>query len=137
VKVGEVPQDPGSCLAGHRKLNYAVGEDGRYAGVPTIGWEVETAATEVGARATARQIAAAWAEARSGSTSPLGYHMAAVQMDARQLASDAGVWAWQVRRHLRPAVFASLSPSRLARYADALGSTLAQLCSLPDTPDTR
>ena len=121
MRVDDVPQDPGSCLAGHEKLNYAVDAQGRYTGVPTIGWEAEIAATEVGTRATAAAIAAAWTAAREGRTSPLGYHMAVAQMDAAQLAMDCGTWAWRVRWHRRPGSFAALSPAQLARYADALG----------------
>lgn len=136
MKVSEVPQDAGSCLAGHEKLNYAVGQDGKYVGVPTIGWETEMAATEVSARATATVITRAWEDARAGRTSPLGYHMAAVQMEPGQLANEAGFWTWQVRRHLRPAVFASLSEAKLRRYADAMAISVEQLRSLPDAPDT-
>jgi hypothetical protein len=135
VKVDEVPQDPGSCLGGHEKLNYAVDAQGRYTGVPTIGWEAEISATEVGTRATAAAITAAWNAARAGSTSPLGYHMAVAQMDPAQLAMDCGTWAWRVRWHLRPGSFAALSPAQLARYADALGITPEALCTLPDAPD--
>ena len=136
MKTAEVPQDPGACLAGHQKLNYAVDANGQYVGVPTIGWEVETAATSVSTAATAEAMRAAWDDARAGRTSPLGYHMAAVQMDPSQLATDAGLWAWQVRRHLKPAVFAGLSPATLARYADAIGISVEALRALPDAPDT-
>ena len=136
MKVREVPQDPGSCLDGHEKLNYAVGDDGKYTGVLTIGWEAETAATQVGVRATVAAITQAWEDARAGRTSPLGYHMAVAQMDAGQLSRDMGIWAWRVRRHLRPSVFAGLSPALLARYADALGLSVDTLRALPEAPDT-
>jgi hypothetical protein len=136
VKVRDVPQDPGACFAGHEKLNYAVGDDGRYTGVPTIGWETEIAATEVGLRATVAAITAAWESARAGKTSPLAYHMAAAQMDVGQLATDTGLWSWRVRRHLRPAVFAGLSPALLDRYADALGIAADTLRTVPPAPDT-
>lgn len=135
MKASEVPQDPGACLAGHQKLNYAVDAMGQYVGVATIGWEVESAATAVSTEATIEAIRAAWVDAREGRTSPLGYHMAVVQMDVRQLANDAGLWAWQVRRALKPAVFRGLSPAKLARYADALGIPVVALSAVPDAPD--
>ena len=53
------------------------------------------------------------------------------RMDLAQLAQSAGLWQWQVRRHLRPDVFARLSPRELARYADALGITAESLVRLP------
>ena len=39
VRVRDVPQDPGSCLgeAGHLRIAWAVGENGRYQAVPTVG----------------------------------------------------------------------------------------------------
>jgi len=136
MKIQDVPQDPGACLAGHEKLNYAVGADGQYVGVPTIGWEVETAVTQVSTAITVEQITRAWEDARAGRTSPLGYHMAVVQMDVGQLANETGKWGWQVRRLLKPAVFAGLSDAALAPYADALGVAVNSLRLVPDAPDT-
>lgn len=136
MKIEHVPQDPGACLAGHEKLNYAVDADGRYVGVPTIGWEVETAVTQVSTQITIEQITRAWDDARAGRTSPLGYHMAVVQMDAGQLANEVGMWGWQVRRHLKPAVFSKLPIATLVRYADALGIAVDVLVRVPDAPDT-
>lgn len=135
MKVRDVPQDEGSCLAGNRKLNYAVDDDGHYRGVATIGWETESAATNVGLHVTRAQIVGAWESARAGKSSPLAYHMAVVQMDAGQLARDAGMWAWQVRRHLRADVFPTLSAATLARYADVLGISVDELASVPVAPD--
>ena len=135
MKIQDVPQDPGACLAGHEKLNYAVDAEGKYVGVPTIGWEVETAVTQVSTQITVEQITRAWEDARAGRTSPLGYHMAVVQMDAGQLANEVGLWAWQVRRHCKPAVFAGLSDAMLSRYADAMGIAVATLRQVPDAPD--
>lgn len=136
MKVKDVPQDPGSCLGGHEKLNYAVGDDGRLVGVPTIGWDVEMAATQVSTQATAAHITAAWKAARAGETSPLGYHMAVVQLELGQLANEMNLWQWQVRRHLRPDIFKTLAPALLARYADVMGIRVATLTAVPDAPDT-
>lgn len=135
MKVGEVPQDPGSSLAGHEKLNYAVGEDGAYTGVATIGWEAEISATAVSTAATRMAIQKAWEQAKRGETSPLGYHMAVVQMDAGQLAGELGKWAWQVRRHLKPGVWAGLSAAQLAQYAEVMSIPVASLLIVPDAPD--
>jgi hypothetical protein len=111
-----------------------VGEDGRYVGVPSLGWEAEIDATTVCAEADAVRLREAWEAARAGRTSPLAYHMVNAKMDATLLASEVGVWAWRVRRHLRPDVFARLGPDLLSRYADALGIDIASLRTLPDAP---
>lgn len=135
MKVADVPQDPGHLLAGHQKLNYAVGDDGKYTGVPTIGWEVEIAATNVSNEAAGARVRTAWDDARAGRTSPLAYHMTVAQMDVALLAMETGIWRWRVRRHLKADVFATLHDTLVARYAEAMGMTLSQVRALPDAPD--
>ena len=63
----------------------------------------------------------------AGQTSPLEYHMYRVRMDVPLLSQASGIWLWRIRRHFRPAVFAGLSVSLLATYADAMGMTVDQL----------
>lgn len=133
----EVPQDTGSCLdqAGHQRVNYAVGDDGRYEPVPTVGWQAEIDATAVSAEFERARIRKAWEEAKAGRTSPLAYHMVAASMDAGLLATEVRLWAWQVRRHLRPEPFARLSAGDLDRYAKVLGLTVDSLRVLPAEPE--
>ena len=50
--------------------------------------------------------------------------------DERSLAQAAGVWRWQLRRHLQPAVFERLPEKTLAKYAQALGISLSELQQL-------
>ena len=137
MKVRDVPQDAGSCLdqAGHQRVNDAVRDDGRYEPVPTVGWQAEIDATAVSAEFERARIRTAWEEARAGRQSPLAYHMVAASMDVGLLATEARLWAWQVRRHLRPDVFARLKAADLARYAGALGLSVEQLRGLPDAPE--
>ena len=63
----------------------------------------------------------------AGLTSPLEYHMYRVRMDVPLLAQASGIWQWRIRRHFRPDLFARLSPTLLATYADAMGMTVEQL----------
>ena len=133
----EVPQDAGSCLdqAGHQRVNYAVSDDGRYEPVPTVGWQAEIDATAVSAEFERARIRTAWEDARTQKTSPLAYHMVAASMDVGLLATEVRLWGWQVRRHLRPEVFARLTDADLARYAQALGLTIEGLRTLPAEPE--
>ena len=132
MRIDEVPQEDNATLGGHRKAVYALGEDGRYTLVPTTGWKVEETVTTEAVAAFARQAEAALARARAGQASPLEYHMYDRRMDLQTLAQCTGLFRWRVRRHLRPAVFARLSPALLARYADALGLSVETLRSLPE-----
>ncbi len=130
-----VPQDASPTYGGLRKLLYAVDESGKYTGVQSSGWEAESFSTELAVSEINRQRDDAWARAREGKTSALEYHMYRNRMDLDTLVMVTGIWRWRVRRHFKPSAYAKLSDKVLARYADAMGVTVATLKQLPDTPD--
>lgn len=123
----EVPQEGNSTLGGHRKALYARGDDGKLHIVQSAGWEVEEIVTRQAIDDLQRLTEEARQRVLAGQTSPLEYHMYRVRMDVPLLSQASGVWQWRIRRHFRPAVFASLSPALLARYADAMGLSIEQL----------
>ena len=123
----EVPQEGNSTLGGHRKALYARGDDGKLHIVQSAGWEVEEIVTRQAIDDLLRLTEEARQRVVSGQTSPLEYHMYRVRMDVPLLSQASGIWQWRIRRHFRPAVFASLSPALLARYADAMGLSIEQL----------
>lgn len=123
----EVPQEGNSTLGGHRKALYARGNDGKLHIVQSAGWEVEEIVTRQAIDDLLRLTEEARQRVLAGQTSPLEYHMYRVRMDVPLLSQASGVWQWRIRRHFRPAVFASLSPALLARYADAMGISIEQL----------
>jgi hypothetical protein len=129
-----VPQDASPTYGGLRKLLYAVDEQGRYTGVPSSGWEAESFSTELAVSEINRLRDIAWQRARAGETSALEYHMYRNRMDFDTLVMVSGVWRWRVRRHFKPAVYAKLSDRILMRYADAMGVSVAELRTLPDSP---
>jgi hypothetical protein len=130
MKAKDVPQEI-SMLEGHQRACYALGEDGRYTVVPSTGWEVEKIANAVAVDEIRATIEATRQRALRGEVSALEYHMLRCHMTPAMLAANAGIWTWRVRRHLRPAVFANLSPALLARYADALRMAPAELKQVP------
>ena len=123
----EVPQEGNSTLGGHRKAMYARGTDGKLHIVQSAGWEVEEIVTKQAVDDLLRLTENARQRVLAGQTSPLEYHMYRVRMDVPLLAQASGIWQWRIRRHFRPAVFAGLSASLLATYADAMGMTVDQL----------
>lgn len=127
-----VPQDASPTYGGLRKLLYAVDESGKYTGVPSSGWEAESFSTELAVSEINRQRDDAWQRAREGKTSALEYHMYRNRMDFDTLVMVSGIWRWRVRRHFKPSVYAKLSDKLLARYAEAMGVSVAQLRQLPD-----
>ncbi len=132
MKTKEVPQDGIPIAEGQRRAVYAMDDAGHYEVVPSTGWEAEELAGSHEVEWFANQAAAARARARARLTSPLEYHMYRVRMDLATLAQTTGLWQWRVRRHFRPDAFAALSDRMLARYARAIGCTVAQLSTVED-----
>ena len=123
----EVPQEGNVTLGGHRKALYARGADGKLQMVKSAGWEVEEIVTRQAVDDLNRLAEDARQRVAAGLTSTLEYHMHKARMDVPLLAQTTGLWQWRIRRHFRPAVFAGLSASLLATYADAMGMTVDQL----------
>jgi hypothetical protein len=48
-------------------------------------------------------------------------------MDVALLAKYAGKWQWQVKKHMKPAVFNKLAPTVLAVYARVFNISVAEL----------
>lgn len=134
MKIDEVPQDNNRTLGGHRKAMYARDASGRMVITPSNGWEVEEIVTTQAIDTLQAQAEAARQRILAGQSAPLEYWIYARRMDIEMLAQVTGLWRWRIRRHLRPAVFARLSPALLARYADALGLTPEQISRLPEQP---
>lgn len=127
----DVPQEDNFTLDGHRKALYARGEDGKLRIVASTGWKVEEIVNQQAVEDLNRLAEDARQRVAAGLTSPLEYHMHRARMDVPMLAQTTGFWQWRVRRHFRPAVFAKLAPSLLARYGDAMGLSIEQLKAVP------
>ena len=135
MKDHDVPQDPGAVYEGQlRRVTYAVGPDGAYAGVPSTGWEAEIGATSVSIDRTNERIREAWRGVSDGALSPRVYHMAVNHHDPSSLAIEMGTWACRVRRHRGSQAWKGLSNTWQARYAEALGLSLEELDQLPESP---
>lgn len=131
MDVNEVPQEGNCTLGSHRKALYAKDADGRMVIVQSRGSEVDETVTMQAVDRMNALAADAKLRAQSGTTSPLEYWMYARRMDVALLSQISGVWQWRIRRHFQPSRFSHLSPRILARYAEALGLTPAQIQSLP------
>lgn len=130
----EVPQEEG-ILDGCREIRYALDEEGRYSLEPSSGWEPTVAANRQAWDMIGRQVESVRRQVLGGQVSPLAYHMEKCQMNAPLLAQYAGLAAWRVRRHLKPAVFKRLKPATLERYARVLGIDPEKLRTVPQTPE--
>ena len=129
MKVNEVPQDPKDFKEGNKikKLVYAVDKDGNYTGVNSAGWEAENAATKQAWDQADEELEETEKQVKAGQLSPIAYYMKKNLMDVALLARYAGKWQWQVRRHFKPAVFNSLPPAMLEKYAAVFNITVEEL----------
>ncbi len=129
----DVPQDD-ALFDGQKEVCYAVDETGHYVLAESAGWEPANLANIQAWEEIESGITAILARIRAGELSPLAYHMARGQMDARLLAGYARLFAWQVRRHMKPGPFGRLSPARLQRYAAIFRITPEALRAIPGPP---
>ncbi len=130
MKKEEVPQDPGSLGKVTKEVCYATDDSGKYTTQLSQGWEVKAGALDIAWQDIAERVAAAKEKVLRGEASPLLYFMELKLMDVAVLAGYTGLWKWQVRRHLRPAVFKRLSERTLQRYAEVFEVTIPDLNSL-------
>lgn len=131
MDVNEVPQEGNCTLGSHRKALYAKDAAGKMVIVPSRGSEVDETVTMQAVHRLHALAEDAKARVLAGKSAPLEYWMCARRMDVTLLSQISGIWQWRIRRHFNPQRFAQLSPRLLARYAEALGLTTAQLQTRP------
>ena len=137
MKLDEVPQDDSHSFEGQRKRLYARNADGEYTTALSSGWEAEDVVLDQAVEEFKRFAREARQRVQQGVSSPLEYHMYAHRMDSVVLAQAAGFFRWQVRRHLKPAVFNRLTSRKMQRYEEAFQMNAEQLRTLPPEDDTR
>lgn len=131
MKVNEVPQDAKEFKGAKemRKKVYAVGDDGKYTGVSSAGWDAENTATKDAWDAVDETLLQTEAKVKAGQLSPIAYYMQKCLMDTALLAKYVGKWGWQVKRHTKPSVFKNLDDRLLERYASVFNITVEELKS--------
>jgi hypothetical protein len=131
MDVDAVPQEGNRTMGGHRRAMYARDKDGCIVIVASRGGEVDETVTLQALELIHDMTEAARARVQAGESSPLEYWMYAQRLDLPMLSQVSGFWQWRIRRHLRPEIFAKLSPEILQRYAEVMGVTVEQLKRLP------
>lgn len=127
MKKEDVPQDLGSLGKITREVCYATDKDGKYTTQLSSGWEVKAQALDLAWQDIDQRIATAKQKVLNKEASPLLFFMEYRLMDASILADYTGFWQWQIKRHLKPEVFDSLSDKKLRKYAEAFNVKVADL----------
>lgn len=130
MKKEDVPQDLGSLGKITREVCYATDKDGKYTTQLSSGWDVKAQALDLAWQDIDQRIATAKQKVLNKEASPLLFFMEYRLMDASILADYTGFWQWQIKRHLKPEVFDSLSDTKLKKYAEAFNVKVADLKSM-------
>jgi len=130
MKLDEVPQQKKDFKDGDKapkKVLYVTNPDGSYTQTISDGWEVENVALKQAWEEIDHQLEESIQRLRKGESSPVEYYMIKNRMDVGILAAYVGKWQWQVKRHLKPSVFSSLSDTMLEKYAKVFNITIDEL----------
>jgi hypothetical protein len=130
MKKNEVPQDLGSLGKITKEVCYVTDESGKYTTELSNGWDVKTNALDVTWDDIEHKVAAAKEKVLQEEASPLLYFLEKNVMNIGILSSYTGFFKWQIKRHLKPAVFKKLSPKKLAKYAEVFNVTVDELKSM-------
>ncbi|MDB4926054.1 hypothetical protein [Mucilaginibacter sp.] len=127
MKKEDVPQDLGALGKVTKEVCYATDESGKYTTQLSDGWDIKTTALDTAWHDVEERIAAAKQKVLNNEASPILFFMEKGLMDVQILAGYTGFWQWQVKRHLKPDVFNSLSDKKLQKYAEVFNVSIPDL----------
>jgi hypothetical protein len=130
MKKKDVPQDLSSLGKITKEVCYATDESGKYTTELSKGWDVKITALDAAWDEIADRVEEARQKVLKGEASPLLYFMEKALMDISILADYSGFWKWQIKQHLKPEVFKTLSDKKLQRYAEVFNVSIAELKSM-------
>ncbi|ASU34586.1 hypothetical protein [Mucilaginibacter xinganensis] len=119
MKKDDVPQDLSSLGKITKEVCYATDSNGKYVTELSSGWDVKITALDTAWGDIEKRIASAKQQVLEKKASPLLFFMEYRLMDIGILAGYTGFWKWQIKRHMKPEVFSSLSEKKLEKYAEA------------------
>jgi hypothetical protein len=127
MKKEDVPQDLSSLGKITKEVCYATDDSGKYVTELSKGWDVKITALDAAWQDIEGRVATAREKVLNNEASPLLFFMENGLMDTGLLAGYTGFWKWQVKMHLKPAVFKNLSDKKLQRYAEIFNVSIDDL----------
>jgi hypothetical protein len=127
MKKDEVPQDLGSLGKITKEVCYVTDESGKYTTELSNGWNVKTNALDITWEDIEQKVAGAKEKVLRNEASPILFFMEKNVMNIGILSSYTGFFKWQVKRHLKPAVFNKLSTKKLNKYAEVFNVSVDEL----------
>ena len=130
MKKENVPQDLSALGKITKEVCYATDESGKYTTQLSQGWDVKINALDVTWSDIQQKINAARERVLHNEVSPILFFMEKNVMNIGILSSYTGFFKWQIKRHLKPAVFKKLSHKKLNKYAEVFNITIDELKTL-------
>lgn len=130
MRIEDVPQDKKEFRDGDKapkKVMYVTQGDGSYTQTESLGWEAENLVLEQAWEDIDERLAQEKQKVVQGLISPISYFMIKNRMDLPILASYVGKWQWQIKRHMKPSVFNSLSQKTIDKYKEVFNITEDEL----------
>ncbi len=127
MKKEDVPQDLSSLGKITKEVCYVTDHSGKYVTELSKGWDIKITALDAAWQDIATRISAAREKVLNKEASPLLFFMELRLMDTGILAGYTGFWKWQIKKHLKPAVFKNLPDKKLQRYAEVFNVTVDDL----------
>ena len=127
MKKDEIPQHNGALNKLTREVVYVLDSNGAYTTGLSTGWEVKATALDVAWQDIEQRIIAARQKVVNKEASPLLFFMELRLMDTGIVSAYTGFWKWQIKRHLKPAIFEKLSGKKLQQYAAAFNVSVTEL----------
>ena len=118
MKKEDVPQDLSSLGKITKEVCYATDDSGKYVTELSNGWNIKITALDATWQDIEGRIVAARKKVLNKEASPLLFFMERGLMDIGILSGYTGFWKWQIKRHLKLAVFKNLPESKLRLYAE-------------------
>ncbi len=119
MKKKDLPQDKSALENVTRELCYVKNEDGKYTTGLSSGWDVKKDALDNAWDDIRQRVEEARLAVKNGEQSPVFYFMELRLMDLPVLSGYTGFWKFNIKRHMKPEVFKSLSDKKLEIYAKA------------------
>jgi hypothetical protein len=130
MKKEDVPQDISSLGKITKEVCYATDPSGKYTTELSRGWDIKISALDTAWQDIKDRVAFARELVLKDKASPILFFMEKGLMDTGIVAAYTGFWKWQVKRHLKPAVFKKLSDKKLQRYAEIFNVSIEDLKSM-------
>jgi hypothetical protein len=123
----DLPQDESALKKVTRELCYVKNEDGKYTTDLSTGWEVKKEALDSAWDDIKERVEEARLAVKNGDKSPVYYFMELKIMDLTVLSGYTGFWKFNIKRHMKPAVFKNLSDDKLKTYASVFEISVDEL----------